>query len=52
MPEDGIRVAPDTVAYADREKLVVEFAIPGAPTETIDVKAEVQKCVVAANRRG
>jgi HSP20 family protein len=38
----GIRmkVAPDTVAYADEEnnKLVVEFAIPGAPTDTIDVK--------------
>jgi hypothetical protein len=33
-------VAPDTVAYADGERrmLVVEFAIPGAPTETIDVK--------------
>lgn len=41
MPEDRIRVAPNTVAYADREnhKLVVEFAIPGAPTETIDVKS-------------
>jgi HSP20 family protein len=40
MPEDRIRVAPNTVAYADREshKLVMEFAIPGAPTETIDVK--------------
>src|SRR4030081_521028 len=40
MSEDRIRVAPNTVAYADREshKLVVEFAIPGAPTETIDVK--------------
>src|SRR6202035_2693155 len=40
MPEDRIRVAPNTVAYADREShtLVVEFAIPGAPTETIDVK--------------
>src|ERR1700688_4894087 len=40
MPEDRIRVAPHTVAYADREnhKLVVEFAIPGAPTDTIDVK--------------
>ena len=40
MPEDRIRVAPNTVAYADREshKLVVEFAIPGAPTETIDAK--------------
>jgi len=34
------KVAPATVAYADGEqhKLVVEFAIPGAPTETIDVK--------------
>src|SRR6202011_826004 len=40
MPEDRIRVAPNTVAYADREshKLVVEFAIPGAPTESVDVK--------------
>jgi HSP20 family molecular chaperone IbpA len=35
----GSRVAPNTVAYADGEnnKLVVEFAIPGAPTDTIDV---------------
>jgi HSP20 family molecular chaperone IbpA len=40
MPEYRIKVAPNTVAYADAEnrKLVVEFAIPGAPTETIDVK--------------
>ena len=40
MSESRIRVAPNTVAYADAEnlKLVVEFAIPGAPTETIDVK--------------
>ena len=40
MPEVRMKVAPDTVAYADGEnhKLVVEFAIPGAPTETIDVK--------------
>ena len=40
MPENRIKVAPDTVAYADGEnhKLVVEFAIPGAPTDTIDVK--------------
>jgi HSP20 family protein len=40
MPENRIRVAPSTVAYADAEnlKLVVEFAIPGAPTDTIDVK--------------
>src|SRR5881628_3317927 len=40
MHETRIRVAPNTVAYADEEdhKLVVEFAIPGAPTETIDVK--------------
>ena len=40
MPENRIRVTPETVAYADAEshKLVVEFAIPGAQTETIDVK--------------
>jgi HSP20 family molecular chaperone IbpA len=40
MPEYRIRVAPNTVAYADEEnnKLVVEFAIPGAPTDTVDVK--------------
>lgn len=40
MPENRMKVAPDTVAYADghNRKLVVEFAIPGAPTDTIDVK--------------
>ena len=40
MPGDRMKVAPDTVAYADgaSHKLVVEFAIPGAPTDTIDVK--------------
>ena len=40
MQLERMKVAPDTVAYADGEhhKLVVEFAIPGAPTETIDVK--------------
>ena len=40
MSEYRIKVAPNTVAYADAEnhKLVVEFAIPGAPTATIDVK--------------
>ena len=40
MSEHRIKIAPDTVAYADGEnnKLIVEFAIPGAPTDTIDVK--------------
>jgi len=40
MLENSIKVAPSTVAYADEEKnkLVVEFAIPGAPTETVDLK--------------
>jgi HSP20 family molecular chaperone IbpA len=40
MQVDRMKVAPDTVAYADgiQHKLIVEFAIPGAPTETIDVK--------------
>ena len=35
-----MKVAPVTVAYADggQDKLIVEFAIPGAPTETVDVK--------------
>ena len=40
MPDVRMKVAPDTVAYADGEnhKLVVEFAIPGAPADTIDLK--------------
>jgi len=40
MSQNRIRIAPNTVAYADEEnlKLVVEFAIPGAPTDTIDLK--------------
>jgi HSP20 family protein len=40
MPEYRMKVAPDTVAYADSEnrKLIVEFAIPGAPADTVDVK--------------
>jgi hypothetical protein len=40
MQVERMKVAPDTVAYADgaQDKLIVEFAIPGAPTETIDVK--------------
>ena len=40
MVENRMKVAPNTVAYADAgdRKLVVEFAIPGAPTETIDLK--------------
>ena len=35
---DRIRIAPNTVAYVEGHNLVLEFAIPGAPTETIDVK--------------
>ena len=40
MSENRIKLAPDTVAYADgvKNRLVVEFAIPGAPTDTIDLK--------------
>ena len=40
MPEYRMKVAADTVVYADVEthKLIVEFAIPGAPADTIDVK--------------
>jgi HSP20 family protein len=34
------RLAPNTVAYSDEKEkmLVVEFAIPGAPGDTIDLK--------------
>jgi HSP20 family protein len=40
MQVERMKVAPVTVAYADgdQHKLIVEFAIPGAPTETVDVK--------------
>ena len=40
MQVERKKVAPVTAAYADEEqrKLIVEFAIPGAPTETIDLK--------------
>ena len=38
--ERRIRVAPNNVAYPDEgnNQLVVEFAIPGAPADTIDLK--------------
>jgi len=40
MQVERMKVAPVTVAYADgqHDKLIVEFAIPGAPTDSIDVK--------------
>jgi HSP20 family molecular chaperone IbpA len=40
MSDSRIKIAPNTVAYPDEQtlKLVVEFAIPGAPTDTIDLK--------------
>lgn len=53
MPEFRMKVAPDTVAYADRENhtLVVEFAIPGAPTDAIDVKILQDSIYLAAPAR-
>jgi len=53
MPEYRIKVAPNTVVYADGEnnKLVVEFAIPGAPTDTIDVKILVDSIHLTAPAR-
>jgi len=44
MQVERMKVAPDTVAYADgeRRRLIVEFAIPGAPTESIDCEGLVQ----------
>ncbi|OWK39819.1 Hsp20/alpha crystallin family protein [Fimbriiglobus ruber] len=46
MAKIQMKVAPDTMAYADAatHKLVVEFAIPGAPAESVDVKV-LQDCV-------
>lgn len=40
MTQHRMKVAPETVAYTDEttHRLVVEFAIPGAPEGTIDVK--------------
>ena len=40
MPDYRRKIAPYTVIYADAEdrKLVVEFAIPGAPADSIDAK--------------
>ena len=40
MQVERMKVAPVAAAYADagQHKLIVEFAIPGAPTETVDVK--------------
>ena len=45
-----MKVAPHTVAYADAEnrKLMVEFAIPGAPADTIDVKILVDSVHLTA----
>ena len=53
MLENRIKVAPSTVAYADEEKnkLVVEFAIPGAPTDTIDLKILVDSVHLTAPAR-
>jgi HSP20 family protein len=40
VAEYRMKVAPESVAYADaaNRKLIVEFAIPGAPADTVDVK--------------
>src|SRR6185436_10272591 len=53
MQVERMKVAPDTVAYADGEhhKLIVEFAIPGAPTETIDVKILEDSVLLTAPAR-
>jgi len=40
MSENRIKIAPNTLAYPDEKalKLIMEFSIPGAPTESIDLK--------------
>ena len=54
MFEKRIRVSPSTVAYPDEEKnkLVVEFAIPGSPTDTIDLKLLPDSVHLTAPSRG
>jgi HSP20 family protein len=53
MQVERMKVAPDTVAYADGEhhKLIVEFSIPGAPTESIDVKVLEDSVYLSAPAR-
>jgi HSP20 family protein len=53
MSEYRMKVAPYTVAHADAEnrKLVVEFAIPGAPADTVDVKMLVDSVHLTAPAR-
>ena len=53
MQLERMKVAPATVAYADGEKhmLIMEFAIPGAPTETIDVKVLKDSVYLSAPAR-
>lgn len=40
MSETRMKVDPDTVVYSDNENvnLIVEFSIPGAPAESVDLK--------------
>jgi HSP20 family molecular chaperone IbpA len=53
MPEYRMKVAPETVAHADSEnrKLILEFAIPGAPADTVDVKILEDSVHLAAPAR-
>ena len=53
MPGFRMKVAPDTTAYGDAEnhRLVVEFAIPGAPADTVDVKIPKDSVHLAAPAR-
>ena len=53
MPEHLRKIAPYTVAHADADnlKLIVEFAIPGAPADTIDAKILEDSVHLAAPSR-
>jgi len=53
MIKKRIKVAPYTVAYPDevQKKLVVEFAIPGASTDAIDLKILPNSVHLAAPAR-
>jgi len=53
MSETRMKVDPDTVVYSDKANvnLIVEFAIPGAPAEGVDLKIIMDGLFLAAPAR-
>jgi HSP20 family molecular chaperone IbpA len=53
MNNDRMKVAPNAVAYSDKENLnlIVEFQLPGAPAESIDLKILADNLYLVAPAR-